>query len=295
MGVLGAVQEKLGKSSILGFNKKAVLEIGDFGDLRLVESKSEKPSAGAGAFSPQNVGSFNASAIEGFAKSLGLSNGGGFELYGSVKRYRFEVQFNPNEIYINGYGGEELPIQNYHPNEDGKEKSESGNGEQKPNMPVQGEVKHGSTMAAANTRIDMNFKLVFDKSNPQDAFFSDKFTLSQTNLAKGALRAGLKAANKISNSVQPEVEALTAIVRDKNKRLARFTWGDMVYEGVITTVSAEYVMFNPNGEPCRAFVSINMVLFDKEVGGAYTDIWKKEYMEDIRSIANPADLIKPNL
>ena len=144
----------------------------------------------------------------------------------------------------------------------------------------------GSSMASATTRIDMSFKIAFDKSNPQDAFFSDKFTLSQTNLAKGALRSGLKAAGKMSNSVQPEVEALTALVRSGNKRLTRFVWGDMAYEGVLNSVNAEYVMFNCNGEPCRAFVSLNMVLYDADVAGANTDIWQTEYMRDIYSIAD---------
>ena len=32
---------------------------------------------------------------------------------GLIKKYRFEVQFNPAEISIAGYGGERLPMQHF--------------------------------------------------------------------------------------------------------------------------------------------------------------------------------------
>jgi hypothetical protein len=94
----------------------------------------------------------------------------------------------------------------------------------------------------------------------------------------------MKAAGSKSTSVQPEVEALTSVVRSGTKRLVRFVWGDMVYEGVLNNVNAEYVMFNPNGEPVRAYVSMSMVLYDEEVAGANTDIWQREYMKDFYSL-----------
>ena len=150
-------------------------------------------------------------------------------------------------------------------------------------------------MAAANTRIDMSFRIAFDKSNPQDAFYSDKFTLSQTNIAKGVARGALKAKGKLSNSVQPEVEALTSIVRGGQRRLVRFVWGDMVYEGVLNSVNAEYTMFNINGEPCRAFVSLSMVLYDADVAGANTDIWQQEYQADFWSLNSDVARFKPSI
>ena len=90
----------------------------------------------------------------------------------------------------------------------------------------------------------------------------------------------------MTNSVQPEVEALTALVRSGDKRLTRFIWGDMAYEGVLNSVNAEYVMFNCNGEPCRAFVSLNMVLYDADVAGSNTNIWQQEYQKDVYSLAS---------
>ncbi len=266
-----------GLSSIAGFNKKAVLEIGSFEDIKVEKIEADKPNK-AGSLTKFDTGKFDQDALEGFAKSIKLTPGEGYELHGQLKTYRFEVQFNPDEIYINGYGGEELPIQNY-------EKKNGSEGD-KNKEPGEKKILGGSNMASANTRIDMNFKLVFDKSNPQDAFYSDKFTLSQTNIAKGIGRAAMGLAGKNSTSVQPEIEALTSIVRSGKKSLVKFVWGDMSYEGILNTVSAEYVMFNINGEPCRAFVSMGMVLYDEDVGGAYTNIWKNTYNNNIYSIRN---------
>ena len=135
-------------------------------------------------------------------------------------------------------------------------------------------------MAAADTHIEMSVKFVFDKTNPQDAFYADKFTLSATNIALGATKAIKNNVSSKSYSVQPEVEALTAIVRDQKKRLAKFVWGDMIYEGLINSVNAEYQMFNVNGEPCRATVSITMVLYDVNDMGADVTIWQREYQKD---------------
>ncbi len=281
-------------SSIAGFTQKAVIEIGDMTEVKVKKIDAPKPTAGSGSSLGKitagdlNSGAFSMDAVKNFAAaSVGASVEGGdsFEVYGNIKKYRFEVQFNPDEIYINGYGGEELPIHNFDKRNPKHEHQEEEKKDDSKKKPDENEIFKGSSMASANTRIDMSFKIAFDKSNPQDASFADKFTLSQTNIAKGALRAGLKAAGKMSNSVQPEVEALTALVRSGNKRLTRFIWGDMAYEGVLNSVNAEYVMFNCNGEPCRAFVSLNMVLYDADVAGANTDIWQMEYQRDVYSLS----------
>ena len=284
---------KNGAASLAGFNQKAIIEIADFSDLKLVEKNAQKPSSGAGFGGLANLDldiGFNLDAVKKFASAIGLGGDDTFELYGNVKKFRMECQFNPNELNISGYGGEEIPTQKF-AIIDEKEKKGHPEGEGKDKKGPRG----GSTMAAASTRIDMNFRIAFDKSNPQDAFFSDKFTLSQTNIAKGLIKGGLKAAGKSSNSVQPEVEALTAIVRNEKKRLVRFAWGDMSYEGVLNSVNAEYVMFNINGEPCRAFVSLGMVLYDAEVAGANTDIWQDEYMADFYKLKSGLISLKPSI
>ena len=276
MGFMDALQSVgenalQGVKDMVGANQKAIIEIADFTDTKIQLNQQIPPNAGNAALSAlASSANFDLKSFSQYTDILKIptSGQGGFETYRGFKKYRFECQFNPEEVQVTGYGGEELPIQSY------RTQTEHG----------------GSHMASANTRIDLSFKLVFDKTNIQDAFYIDKFTLGQTNIAKGAATGAKQAYNAIKNgkansySVQPEVEALTAIVRDNNKRLARFVWGDMVYEGVINTVSAEYVMFNVNCEPIRAFVNMGMVLYDEQVAGAHADTWAKEYMRDIYSI-----------
>ncbi len=259
-----------GLKDVVGASQKAIIEVADFSDCKPDKNPAARPQAGGGGRVPTKPSSgFNVNAVKSYAKGLGIDQVTGdtaFLLYKNYKKYRFECQFNPAEITINGYGGEELPVQDF-----GQPGQELQNG-------------HSSTMATASTHIDMNFRLVFDKTNIQDAFYSDKFTLSATNIGKGVATGIKQAITGKSYSVQPEVEALTAIARDNFKRLARFVWGDMVYEGVINAVSAEYVMFNVNCEPIRAFVNMNMVLFDKDVAGAHTEFWAREYLKDIYSV-----------
>ncbi len=280
------VMDTVGKAAkgFLGVAEKAVLIIGDSEDYKVELANSEKPQAGAkaGGLGPKNIGKFDTSAAKGFkrmAKGFNLEQEDeDFTDAGDIKSYRFEVQFNPDEITINGYGGEELPIQNYANRRDPSEtaKNDEVKKDMKKGIP-------GSHMAAADTRIDMNFKVVFDRTDPQDAFFSDKFTLSQSSLVKGAVNVGLSAAGVKKTSVQPEVEALNAVVRDPNKRLCMFIWGDMKYEGLLNSVNAEYTMFNVNGEPCRAVVSINMVLYDQAELGRNIKTIKNMYSKYVHA------------
>ena len=196
------------------------------------------------------------------------------------KSYRFHCQFNPEEITIFGYAGDTLATLDYQEHE--KNTGDDGN--------KQDDVK----MAPANAHIEMNFKLIFDKSVNSDAFYSDKFTLSFSNLGKAVASSVAKGVFKKTYSVQREVEALTAIVRDSKKNLAAFYWGDMCYQGVINNISAEYVMFNVSCEPIRAYVTVNMVLLDEKTDMANSDLWVQEYMNDIHAIqegANAEDVV----
>lgn len=102
-----------------------------------------------------------------------------------------------------------------------------------------------------DTTITLSFTLIFDKTDSKDS------------------------------SVQPEVEALTAIVRDKKKQMASFTWGKKSYQGVINSIEAEYKMFNSNYEPVRASAMISMTVYDESISGALSEIWANRYMNYI--------------
>lgn len=278
----------------IGVVEKAVIIIADTSHVQVTETTAPNPSAGKGAMSglsslkasvpTAQLRNFNAGAIAGIVQSeeqrLSEKHYSAIDEK-KIKKYRFEVQFNPAEISISGYGGERLPTQQFvsDKSENAGNKNNADQTKQKP--------KPSSRMAAADTRINMTFKVVFDKVDPQDAFYSDKFTLGQTSAVTGIVKAGFKAAGKKDNSVQNEVEALHAAARNKNRRLAMFIWGDMVYEGKINSIDSEYVMFNVSGQPIRANVTINMVLFGKEDLGKNIENWKREYNEDFYKLKNP--------
>ena len=282
---------KNGLSSMAGIVEKAIIEIGDSSEIEVRKVKAHKPTTNK--FGTDNVQGFNVDGVKSFA-TAGMTLGAGeeFELHGDVKKYRFEVMFNPEELSINGYGGEELPIQKF-----AADKNHNGipDEQEDPNRGDKKRMHPSSMMGVANTHIQLSVKLMFDKSNPQDSFYADKFTLSQTSIGKGAARAIAKKATGSTNSVQYEVEALNAIVRDDKKRLVKFIWGDMLYEGVLNSVSAQYMMFNVNGEPVRASVSLGIVLYDQSISGANTDIWRQEYLKDIYSEKNIGAGLKPNI
>ena len=287
-------------ANTLGTVEKAVLFIGDTRDVSIKEVDAPKPSAGSGGLggfgSLADLGnlpeipkipaipSFDPSVLTGSILSATQKSGDqNFEAVGSAKKYRFEVQFNPAEITISGYGGEKLPTQNFGSDVNKDPDKKKGEGEEDEDKKKKGS-RIGSRMAPADTRITMSFKVCFDKVDPQDAFYSDKFTLSGTSIVQGVAKGVAKKLGKKTNSVRPEVEALHAVARDPQKKLAMFVWGNMKYEGVINGVDSEYVMFNVNGEPIRAYVIIRMVLFGMMDLGKNIATWKAEYHKDFYSL-----------
>ena len=268
----------------LGAVEKAVIEIIDFAGIKPVEKDASKASSGSGNF--DGLGKFNPNALKDAINATGnsLATLTGKEDYSDediknlsgIKRYRFHVQFNPAELHVTGYGGEEVAIQDFDKN---KEKPKDEEHKEEPKKSPK-EILKSSRMASANTRIDLSVRLIFDKTNINEAFFGEKYALGITNVAKQGARGIAKAFNKLKPedySVQREVEALTATVRDRSKRLARFVWGDMIYEGLISSVNAEYVMFNVDGTPCRAYVNLGMVLLDKAELPSSEKHWRKVY------------------
>ena len=284
----------MGLGAMVGVTQKAILEIADFSGKTPSYVDAAKPAAGVGSltgkgdFSASVVDKVKSQVMEGAKGSLGKA---GFENFGQIHRYRYEVLFNPEELSITGYGGEEVPTQDFRrkPDKPPEPKDPDGEGGKgRRNGPPHGFPGPSSRMAASNTRIDMSVRFVIDRTNNMDAFYGDKFTLGASSIVQGAgtlaknLSVGAynKAKGKKAvNTVQADVEALSALARDRTKRLARFVWGDMIYEGLINSVSADYVMFNVNGEPCRANVTINMVLFDNDELPSSKSLWQNRYIE----------------
>lgn len=205
-----------------GAVEKAVLEIADFSKREVEKNDAAAPNKGKNAIgsSSNKDAKINFNKLD---KNVSGDSNESFAAFNDYKKYRFECQFNPEQLSLSGSGSLEMP-------------------------------SAGRKARSANTKINLSFTLIFDKTDNLD---SDNC------------------------SVKTEVEALTAIVRDEKKQMATFTWGDKSYQGAINSVNAEYKMFNHNCEPVRASVAIGMTVYDESVSGALSDIWAGEYMKDI--------------
>lgn len=175
---------------------------------------------------------------------------------GGQKRY-FVVQFNPNTLQLSGHSGGYIKKTDF---SKGKEWGRSASYEK------------------GNTNIMMSVRLFFDSCDPQDAFMSDKVNMSPTAVATGAAKAIMTGMGKKKLTVQMEVEAFIAALRNQYTRLITFSWGDFAYSGSLRSVRANYMMFNVTGEPVRATVDLSiMCADDKELSPASLAIWQERY------------------
>lgn len=149
-----------------------------------------------------------------------------------------EVQFNPASLDIAAYGGGRTVITNYG-NEDGK-------------------VKGATSFGSLSVSVQVSFTLIFDETFLSDAFASDKFQLTASNLIGGVASLISTAVTGKTYTVRPFVEGFLAAMRDPDHRTLIFQWGRLRYVGVMNELSARYTMFNPNGEPIRAEVDVTM-------------------------------------
>ncbi|MBD5527287.1 MAG: hypothetical protein HDR02_02610 [Lachnospiraceae bacterium] len=198
-------------------------------------------------------------------KAAGLDVSGGLSdplpYVNGATRKLFYVQFNPNELSLSGYAGRPVKRMDF---------SKEG---------------IASEYTMANPRITMNVKLIFDKTDPQDAFMGDKLNMSVTSIATGGVKAVRSLTGKKDNSVQTEVDGLIAALRSTYTRRITFHWGTMNYTGILNRVSAEYTMFNVLGLPIRAYVDLSLTCADESVSPGSMGIWQ-EYYEQLFDIGD---------
>lgn len=274
----------------LGNVEKAVIEIADFTRRQPTVEAAPKPGGGNSGIGIGGLEGFDEGLAGSFGASLGAlktlkdeagkiagvknSDGTAFEINRDFQKFRFEVPFNPAELTLTGYGGEEMMVQHFTKKED--EAPKPGG-----NPPDQKDFKPSNRISAVSSHIELNIPLQFDKTNNQDAFYGDKFSLGTTNIARGVGKLVKDTITNESNyTVQNEVEAFTHIMRHKQMHLMSFTWGDMSYQGILNGVNAEYTMFNVNGEPCRATVTLRLVLLDSDFEDQKR-IWVQKYRNNV--------------
>ncbi|MCD7805956.1 MAG: hypothetical protein LUH19_01290 [Lachnospiraceae bacterium] len=232
-------------AGMTGNVQKAYIEITDRRKSSVSVESSVPAGGGSSLTSMVSKGMDAASStVTAAAAAVGISLG---------TKKTFVVKFNPSSLHLSGYGGGRVSKTDYTDNK--------------------GEI----AMAEGDLRIGMDVKLLFDKTDPADAFMADNLNTSLTSIATNAAKAALSLAGKSNYSVQPEVEAFTAALHSEETRNIAFCWGSMRYEGILERVSARYTMFNTLGYPTRAEVTLSMVCVDNDVAMGNMGVWTQYY------------------
>lgn len=251
-------------------NQKAILEIFD---LRQIEQSTKGTIPGSdgkiASRTPSDIKTLDSftktlkgnqlDAFKQAVKDVDFQSFQGINLDGMKKK--FQVQFNPSDLQIEGYGGGRIANIAYN-NPDNKDKVSSSNVTMMP-MPVY---------------VKMSVKLLFDRMDPGDCFLSAKtnvsFSSDVTSVVKGVTR-GFTGKSKLT--VQEEVEGLIAALRSTYTRCITFNWGDMSYQGILNRVASQYTMFDSSGEPVRAVVQLSLICADETVSPNSLGSWQDAY------------------
>lgn len=153
------------------------------------------------------------------------------------KYHAFYVQYNPSSLNFTSRAGSIV--------------INKGGGEGGNKISMDTEVP-----AYTNLNVDM----IFQDVNPADAFGKngfEKIINLKNNLSVSGIYQEIKA-NKAKYSVQDQVEALLSLLCDLDTAKVIFHWGEMDFEGVITSMNANYIMFSNTGRPIAATVSMSL-------------------------------------
>lgn len=186
---------------------------------------------------------------------LAENKGGMFSLGKSVKEiakendyHIFKVKYNPSKIQMSSSAGSFL-------------------------QPGPGTNTKSQIIMPSTTY--MNFEIILDEENHQDAFMFDKIT----NLSTGAVVSDVSGVVKNIKddegyTVRPLVEALIGILTQAETRQVVFFWSEMIFAGEVVSIDAQYTMFNPIGNPIRAVV--RFTIKQSEID-EYKDYWNQCY------------------
>jgi hypothetical protein len=171
-----------------------------------------------------------------------------------LTKRQFMVQFNPKELTLNAH----QPISQV----------STSNGSQ-------GGKSKSENTAHEPPKVSLSTTLYFDKMNLADSFVCERFSLSPAALATNAATGIAKIAGK-KWTVQPQVEGFIAALRNPYTRTVTFTWKDFVFEGTLSNISAEYMMFSTNGRPVRAKIRLKLL---SDRNKSTNERWRKEFDE----------------
>ena len=232
------------KASITGNIETALLVIHDYRG-RSANSGSSDTLSKVKSLAEKGQSSLNVVTATETALDTGSSPS-----YPKSTERTLRVQFNPSELLLNASA---VP----------RSEQDSTTGRSR-------------TMAVEDPKLTLSVTLYFDDMQTYDAFMWDKFTAGLT--AQGVsnlVKLGKDAAGKSeTHSVQGQVEALVAALRNPYTRSISFRWADFVFIGQLSTVMASYTMFSPTGRPIRAQVNLRI---QHEMDSKMLNGWYKSF------------------
>ena len=184
---------------------------------------------------------------------IGATTEGLKKYYKGATAKRYTVQFNPSSLSVKGRGQGFMPVLAYGTN---------------------GATVHPTKQ---NVRITVSMRLVVDQVKNADAFMSDKLNLSPTQLAQNVGTAIMTGMGANQPTVQQTVEGFIAALRSPYTRIITFHWGTMNYSGILNNVSAQYVMFNVQGQPVRAYINLSLLCMHDNPAPNSLGPWQAAY------------------
>ncbi len=275
MGIVSGVQSaissvkdaasgtKIGQN--LGFIPKAILE---FEDCRETMKKiNRNPAIVRGNpmdFAVDGIPPVPESLTETMLGTVGLTTDiiGYHKAREGTKYLRYEVLFNPKEITVSGRGSAMVPMID-------KEKG--------------GQV----TYQPRPGQIELRIPLIVDRTLSSKISMGVPIPGVNTSLSGGAM--ALWDAVFEENSIQQEVEVFIGLLQSTYTRRVVFYWGDMVYDGFLSSANANYEIFDPNGNPTRATIDLFMILesadfptllFDGKREGPWMKYYQKTFGDE---------------
>ena len=144
---------------------------------------------------------------------------------------KFEVQYNPASIRFDTIGGSQ-------------QKRGNSKGFDELNI------------YDMDTRTKLGFELVFDDCDNANAFMLENLTPNIGNVAKKATNLITHKGNNFS--IQRKMDAMLSLLSSTGSQQVLFFWARMSFRGAITLVQNNYTMFNPQGNPIRGTMRIEI-------------------------------------
>jgi hypothetical protein len=125
------------------------------------------------------------------------------------------------------------------------------------------------TRSPLGGKMELSATLWFDKMSAATSFMLEK-NIAPTSVS--GLTNAVKTFMK-EESVQQEVEGFIAALRNPYTQNISFYWSYFSFSGILTSISAQYVMFSTSGLPVRAKVALRV----RQYAGESDNAWPKDF------------------